>query len=245
MLKHIPFYASLLGKQLTPTKTSTASHVLVYGAIETHAFGERGCIASNETIAAETGLKASTVKVVISELARAKWVELEINEAGKRAQVTPLLTIAVPPPTNENPEPLATTNEPLATTNDIYKVEATVKATVNTNVELPLATRRVYDEFVKCFGKNPNQYRLSPARAAKLKVRLRDAGEDMLLTAIRNTAASDFHRGDNDRGWTADLDFIIRSYEQVEKLANMKPRGGGNAPTQADLADLQTLAIPL
>ena len=35
--------------------------------------------------------------------------------------------------------------------------------------------------------------------------------------AIENFASSPFHTGDNDRGWVADLDFIIRSDENIEK----------------------------
>uniref|UniRef100_A0A7C4U118 Uncharacterized protein n=1 Tax=Caldisericum exile TaxID=693075 RepID=A0A7C4U118_9BACT len=90
----------------------------------------------------------------------------------------------------------------------------------NNNVEI----QRIYDFFISSFGKNPNQYKLTPYRKQKIKLRLKDAGEEMLKQAITNTANSPFHRGDNDRGWQADLDFIIRSYEQVERLANMKPK---------------------
>lgn len=86
----------------------------------------------------------------------------------------------------------------------------------NTLVE----TQSVYDLYLKAFNKNENSYKLTDKRRAKIKARLNDAGYDLLASAINNTGASPFHRGDNDRGWCADLDFIIRSYEQVEKLAN-------------------------
>ena len=82
--------------------------------------------------------------------------------------------------------------------------------------------QRIYDFFISSFKKNTNQYKLTPLRRQKIKKRLEDAGEEMLKRAIANTAASPFHRGKNDHGWQADLDFIIRSYEQVEKLANMQ-----------------------
>ena len=58
----------------------------------------------------------------------------------------------------------------------------------------------------------------------KIKIRLKEVGAKILKQAIENTSKSSFHLGDNDRGWEADLDFIIRSYEQVERLANMKPK---------------------
>ena len=60
------------------------------------------------------------------------------------------------------------------------------------------------------------------ARIEKLRLRLKDCGPEMLAEAILRTAQSPFHRGDNDRGWKADLDFIIRKAEQVEKLSQLK-----------------------
>jgi hypothetical protein len=85
-------------------------------------------------------------------------------------------------------------------------------------------TQSVYDMYIKLFNKNPNTYKLTSKRKAKIQSRLRDAGKEMLEMAILNTSKSNFHRGDNDRGWQADLDFIIRSYEQVEKLATFNPK---------------------
>jgi DNA-binding transcriptional regulator YhcF (GntR family) len=93
----------------------------------------------------------------------------------------------------------------------------------NTNVELQ-ATQLVFDHFIKQFGKEPNRYKLSPQRKKKIDQRLKDSGKDMLMKAITNTAETPFYRGDNERGWEADLDFIVRSYEQVERLANMKDK---------------------
>lgn len=85
-------------------------------------------------------------------------------------------------------------------------------------------TQSVYDLYIKSFNKNPNTYKLTPKRKAKLQARLKDAGKEMIEKAIINTSKSSFHMGDNDRGWQADLDFIIRSYEQVEKLASFNPQ---------------------
>lgn len=100
--------------------------------------------------------------------------------------------------------------------------------TDNNNVDLQKQVRLVYSFFIQQFNKNPNKYKLSKQRVLKIKARLKDAGEEMLMSAIQNTASSGWHRGDNDRGWEADLDFIIRSYEQVEKLANMGSKAAVN-----------------
>jgi hypothetical protein len=91
---------------------------------------------------------------------------------------------------------------------------------IDTNVELLAQVRRLYQLFISEFNKNESQYRLTDSRKLRLKARIKDCGEEMVAKAIRGTAAISFYRGENDRGWKADLDFIIRSYEQVERLAD-------------------------
>lgn len=91
--------------------------------------------------------------------------------------------------------------------------------------KVAVEVQRTYDLFIEEFDKNPNTFKLTPKRQKKIKARLKDCGETMLRKAIENTAKNEFYRGKNDRGWKADLDFIIRSYEQVERLANMENKG--------------------
>lgn len=88
--------------------------------------------------------------------------------------------------------------------------------------KVAVEVQRTYDLFIEKFDKNPNTFKLTPKRQKKIKARLKDCGETMLRQAIENTAKNEFYRGKNDRGWKADLDFIIRSYEQVERLANIE-----------------------
>ena len=104
MLKHIPFYASLLGRQMKNGKKSNNGMVLVYGAIEVHAMGDKGCIASNGRIAQETGLSAGTVANYISELNKSGWVKVNtktVNGGVIRVNIEPLLTIATPSSTSD------------------------------------------------------------------------------------------------------------------------------------------------
>lgn len=112
MLKHIPFYASLLGREITEKTKATNRHVLVYGAIEVHSTGKLGCIASNQTIAEETGLATRVVSLTISDLKKAGWVDFTLDQNFFRSPITPLLNIStpytknVPPPTLNNTPPL-------------------------------------------------------------------------------------------------------------------------------------------
>lgn len=96
MLKHIPFYASLLGRPVGDKLKATHSHVLVYGAIEVHASGPRGCKASNRTIAAETGLAENTVAKTICQLSACGWVKTELDNNNHRKGILPLLEIQAP-----------------------------------------------------------------------------------------------------------------------------------------------------
>lgn len=91
----------------------------------------------------------------------------------------------------------------------------------NDTAETSKQVRLVYDYFVKQFDSNPASFKLTPKRKSKIKARLKDAGYEMLTKAIENTAANSFYRGENERGWKADLDFITRNYEQVERLSQL------------------------
>ena len=90
----------------------------------------------------------------------------------------------------------------------------------------------VYRYYLEKFNTTENRYKLTADRRKKIQARLRDAGEDMVRHAIAYTAESSFYQGDNDRGWKANLDFIIRSYEQVEKLATQE-----DAATKLDVRE--------
>lgn len=96
MLKHIPFYASLLDKDIGENKKSTNRHVLVYGAVEAHGYGKHGCIASNATLGEETGLNDRVVSNTLSELKKAGWVAFNLDDCFRRGEIVPLLTIEVP-----------------------------------------------------------------------------------------------------------------------------------------------------
>lgn len=103
-ITHIPFYADLLDIELPNGKSTTNSHVLVYGAIEVFHTGPRGCIASNKKIGEVTGLKERTVANVVSALAKIGWLNVKIDENNHRKSIVPLLGICTPPSlTNEPP----------------------------------------------------------------------------------------------------------------------------------------------
>jgi DNA-binding MarR family transcriptional regulator len=83
--------------------------------------------------------------------------------------------------------------------------------------------QHIYDYYIKQFDSNSTLFKLTPKRKTKIKARLRDCGQEMLTAAIDNAASTKFYRGDNPSSWKADLDFITKTYEQTERLSNLKP----------------------
>lgn len=92
----------------------------------------------------------------------------------------------------------------------------------------------LYRLYIEKFNTTENRFKLTPKRRSKLETRIRDAGKSMIAEAIARTARSPHHRGDNNSGWKADLDWILRSYEQVERLANLELKRGPSADVALD-----------
>jgi len=80
----------------------------------------------------------------------------------------------------------------------------------------------IFNLWLSCFGLSGRK--LTSGRVIKIKRRLKDCGKEQLELAIQNASQDYFYRGDNDRGWQADIDYICRSAEIVERLANITPR---------------------
>lgn len=77
------------------------------------------------------------------------------------------------------------------------------------------------DTYVSLFNELfKKSFRVTKARNQKLQARLATYSLEEILQALRNLSQSQFHRGDNDRGWAADPDFLIRSDEQVDRWLN-------------------------
>lgn len=85
------------------------------------------------------------------------------------------------------------------------------------------AVRTVYEAWLRELGKDPRKTKLTKDRKVKIQARLREgySVEDMLL-AVRNCAASPFHRGENDRGIAFDdLTLICRNGSKLESFRDL------------------------
>lgn len=65
---------------------------------------------------------------------------------------------------------------------------------------------------------------LTEKRKSHIKARLNVFSLEEIQEAISNFSLSSWHRGENDRSWKADLDFIVRSDENIEKGLKLKPK---------------------
>ena len=76
---------------------------------------------------------------------------------------------------------------------------------------------QIIEYFNSLFG---TKYRVTPDRSKKIKLRLKTYSTEEVKSAIDNLSKSKFHNGDNDRSWKADIDFLIRNDEQIDKFLN-------------------------
>lgn len=224
MLRHIPFYGSLMQQPFKSGAKPSSGHVLVYGAIEAHSMGDKGCIASNKTIGEELGLSQGRVANIISELNSEGWIRVNMIN-GNRANIEPLLTITTPslirdtlhvdvnPPSRRREPPLHVDvnieHRGEHSENNIRQVDV-----VSSDELTPLI------ESIKGILETPRA-RVTPGRLRKLKARLRTFNGEEVERAARNLAKSKWHMGENPNNVKyASVDFLLRSDEQVDKWLN-------------------------
>lgn len=65
-----------------------------------------------------------------------------------------------------------------------------------------------------------SKYIPTKQRQVKLKSRLQTYSYEQIKQAVTNMANDKFYRGENDRNWKADPDFILRSDEQIDRFLN-------------------------
>lgn len=97
------------------------------------------------------------------------------------------------------------------------------------------AVERLFGFYCITFGRNENQYALTPQRREKAEMRMRERlrvhlgdvvkAETDCATAIENLSGSDWHRTGGYIDWVAN---IFKSQEEFEKRMNWKSTNGGN-----------------
>lgn len=209
MLKHVPFYGELLQQKIND-KTPSQSHILMYGAIEVHAMGELGRIASNKTLGENIGLSASRAANIVSELSLAGWIKVDMKDNNTRTLITPLMTLA-----KSGKAPYQTSETPLTISGNISN---------NNKTQLETSAKANEDLFFKLVDNlrfERGRIKYSPARQSKLAARLKSFSADDLYAASQALAASPWHMGKNPTNTRyGTIDFLLRNDEMVERWIN-------------------------
>lgn len=80
------------------------------------------------------------------------------------------------------------------------------------------------EKLIKSFNELfKREFRLSIGRKRKLAARLKTYTPEEIEKAMVNLSRSRFHQGQNQRGWKADPDFLLRNDEQIDKWLNFNP----------------------
>ena len=149
--------------------------------------------------------KQSTCEITIKSTNRFSLITLVNYEVYQ----TPVTNKSTNKPTGNQ----QTTNKQLTTNNNIN----------NTNNKIINNTplQEYLNLFNELFGR---EFQSTTGRERKLKLRLQKFTLEQILEATRNLSKSKWHKGENDNGWRADPDFLIRSDEQIDKWLNTKSK---------------------
>lgn len=99
----------------------------------------------------------------------------------------------------------------------IPDINTSINSNINNNTITSNEVNSIIEKFNTLFS---TKYRVTQDRSKKIKLRLKVFSLEEILQAIQNLKSSPFHNGDNDRSWTADIDFLIRNDQQIDKFLN-------------------------
>ena len=207
---------------------------LLYGEITALCSKEGYCWANNTYFAELYGVHKNTISRLIGILVKKGFIQMKITKAEKGqkgVEVSRKLFIGrlknVDRGINENADYITTSLNKTINKEKIYKKEEDSldlselfpeekKASVTSN-EVSV----VIEYFNELFG---TKYRVTPDRSKKIRLRLKTYTLEEIKTAINKCKASKFHRGENDTGWKAGIDFIVRNDEIIDQFLNAQQK---------------------
>jgi len=214
------YYCVIPWKLLTDSRISSTAKLL-YGEISALANKEGYCWASNTHFTKIFNIKSPTrISSLIRELREHEYVYTEIDKDNGNFRK---IWLCVPIIKNSNSY-YQKQEYPIIKNEKKDNINIDNNKESNSNGDI----KKIFDHYVERFNRSPNQYKLSPTRYQKIQRRLKDFNVEQILLAIDHAADDDFYSGNNDREWVADLDYMTRSYEIMERLVNLAPRKGGS-----------------
>jgi len=226
-----PNYYAIIPASVRYDRELSAAAKLLYGEIAALSNQEGFCWASNTYFARLYETTPRNVRRWIAELVDRGYVHSDVETAqgsSRNLYLTEAMEKNVLPPGQNRPTP---PDENVLHNNKTNNKKNTIRSEAEaTNSQDAEEVRKIYRLYLKCFklsdtvqtiDQAEKRYKLTDGRRAAIRRRLDDAGAKMLAAAIVGYSREAWYTGDNDRGWTADLEkFICRSYEKVEEGAN-------------------------
>lgn len=105
-----------------------------------------------------------------------------------------------------------------------------VEVEENTPTKKPFDYQRYVDKYHEICKSLPRIYKMTNTRILALKKRVAELGEDEIIRAFKKAEASDFCKGKSDRGWKADIDFILSPTKIVCLLEGKYDNTKSNQP---------------
>ena len=233
MAKPRPNYYGILPADVRYDKTLTPMARIMYSEISALSNTSGECTASNNYFATLYEVKATTVSEWVSQLVNGGYVHSFVDHMNGNRRT---LKIAIPQnlktyseksedPSSENPEDNNTSKNNNLSTKDL--VEKLYRLYLKKFKAQPFLDEGLPEALA--LEKAETRYRLTDNRVAAITKILKhksfkgdtEKAAKMLAAAIVGYSKADWANGERN-GWTADLQkFICRSYEDVERGANL------------------------
>jgi hypothetical protein len=199
----------------------TISEKYLFGRINGLKHRKGYCFASNKWLGEQIGLKANTVSSLITNLVKKKLLARKVIRNKDKKVIERRLYIL--PNSNKIPPLLKSDTPPLLKSKDSIRDISNRDNNIS-NKEKNGTSMRLYDFYVKCFDKNPNTYKPLPSKLKKIETRLKTYTPRQIAQAFKNASLDDFYSGRSEQWVGADLVWICKNDETLEKMLNLKPR---------------------
>lgn len=195
----------------------------------------RVCTMSNKTLGERAGCSESTAQRYVQELKNKKYIQI-FSFDGRIRKMRSLYDKYDESPQNNEADSAKCIGQTPQNDDKDNNIENKKNTTIqSSSKELDVAHLWI----CTLFSKNTNKYKLTTKRKQKLRLRLKELGNQGIKDAYNNIFMSNFHRGDNDRGWKIDDDpyWLLENAERAEKWANKETvETIDGIPTNIDLS---------
>jgi hypothetical protein len=223
------FVGSFIPNWLMNRKEITSTEKLLYARLSQYAGKNGYCYPKQETLAKEIGLKVDAINKSLKNLINHNLIESKRQGLGKPNTYrflyhTYMDSIVQEPDSDTDQEQGFDTNqEPDSSTGDkenhlreSLKENHTKEETTDCLVFRDLWNSECEDKIIKPI------LSLSTNRRQKIKTRLKERPFKEWNEVFRKINSSEFCCGDNDRGWSATFDWIIKNEENAIKVLEGK-----------------------